>query len=285
MITLSRKYVKYCAIIFGAALFFWQLAFAGNGSGFLEANFFDIGQGDAIFIEGPDGFQILVDGGPNSTILEKLGKEMGYFDRSIDIVVATHSDKDHAGGLMDVLKYYNVGEVWIGALENYYFSQSEFLRVLEEKKISLRYVKTGDDFNFNGLEVFVFNPPPNEKLKDNESSVVLKVLYGGVSFLLTADITVGVEKKLIESARNALDSDILKAAHHGSKTSTSEEFLEAVSPEIAVIQVGKDNLYGHPHQSVLERFERLGIPFFRTDKNGDIEIISDGKNYTVNSGN
>ena len=135
------------------------------------------------------------------------------------------------------------------------------------------------------MEVFVFNPPPNEKLKDNESSVVLKVLYGGVSFLLTADITVGVEKKLIESARNALDSDILKAAHHGSKTSTSEEFLEAVSPEIAVIQVGKDNLYGHPHQSVLERFERLGIPFFRTDKNGDIEIISDGKNYTVNSGN
>ena len=285
MITLSRKYVKYCAIIFGAALFFWQLAFAGNGSGFLEANFFDIGQGDAIFIEGPDGFQILVDGGSDSTVLEKLGKEMGYFDRRIDIVVATHPDKDHVGGLMDVLEYYNVGEVWIGVLENYNFSQSEFLRVLEEKKISLRYVKTGDDFNFNGLEVFVFNPPPNEKLKDNESSVVLKVLYGGVSFLLTADITVGVEKKLIESARNALDSDILKAAHHGSKTSTSEEFLEAVSPEIAVIQVGKDNLYGHPHQSVLERFERLGIPFFRTDKNGDIEIISDGKNYTVNSGN
>ncbi|OWK26816.1 MAG: hypothetical protein US76_01780 [Parcubacteria group bacterium GW2011_GWA2_38_13b] len=282
MIILPRKYVKYCAIIFGVALFFWQLAFANNGSGFLEANFFDIGQGDAIFIEGPDGFQILIDGGPNSTVLEKLGKEMGYFDRYIDIVVATHPDKDHAGGLMDVLKYYNVGEVWIGVLENYYFSQSEFLRVLEEKKIFVRYVKTGDNFNFNGLNVFVFNPPPNEKLKDNESSVVLKILYGGVSFLLTADITAGVEKKLIESAGNALDSDILKTAHHGSKTSTSENFLKIVSPEIAVIQVGKDNSYGHPHQTVLERFELFGIPFFRNDQNGDIEIISDGKNYTVN---
>ncbi|MEK7627507.1 MAG: ComEC/Rec2 family competence protein [Patescibacteria group bacterium] len=282
MIKLSRKYVKYYAVILGAAMFLWQFAFNGNGSGFLEADFFDVGQGDAIFFEGPDGFQVLVDGGPDSTVLEKLGKEMGYFDRYIDIVVATHPDKDHVGGLMDVLKYYNVGEVWIGALENYNFSQSEFLRVLEEKKILVKYVEVGDNFNLGGLKISVFNPSLKEKLKDNESSVVLKILYGGVSFLLTADITASVEKKLIESEGNALYSDILKAAHHGSKTSTSDDFLKTVSPEIAIIQVGQDNSYGHPHQSVLERFEKFGIPFFRTDKNGDIEIISDGKNYTVN---
>lgn len=283
MIILSKKYVKYFAVVFGAALFLWQFAFSGNGSGFLEVDFFDVGQGDAIFFEGPDGFQILVDGGPDSTVLEKLEKEMGYFDRRIDIVVATHPDKDHVGGLMDVLRYYNVGEVWIGALENYNFSQSEFLRVLEEKKITVKYVKTGNNFNLGGLEIFVFNPPPKERLKDNESSVVLKILYGDVSFLLTADITAGIEKTLIESEGNALGSDILKVAHHGSKTSTSEGFLKIVSPEIAVIQVGQGNSYGHPHQTVLERFKQFGIPFFRNDKNGDIEILSDGKNYTVNS--
>ena len=284
MITLSIKNVKYSAIIFfSLALFFWQFASAGRGSGFLEVDFFDIGQGDAIFFEGPNGEQILIDGGPDSTILEKLGKEMGYFDRRVDIVVATHPDKDHVGGLMDVLKYYNVGEVWIGVLENYNFSQSEFLRVLEKRKIPVKYIKTGDNFNFGELKISVFNPSPKEKLKDNESSAVLKILYGGVSFLLTADITVNVEKKLIKSEKNALDSDILKVAHHGSKTSTSEDFLKSVSPEIAIIQVGQGNSYGHPHQSVLERFEKFGIPFFRTDENGDIEIISDGKNYTVNS--
>lgn len=283
----KNNIVKYLGGFLIALFFIWQIVFAGFGSGFLEAHFFDVGQGDAIFIEGPGGFQILVDGGPGSQILEKLGQEMDYFDRHIDVVVATHPDKDHINGLIDVLKYYDVDEVWMIDVGKDTSTYQEFMRVLEASEAGIKMVKRGDKFIFNNLQIDVLNPPKEDvDFKNiNNSSIVMRIAYGDVSFLLTGDMEKPVEKKLLQyfgsPTSEILDVDILKVGHHGSGSSSSEKFIQVISPELAIIQVGEDNPYHHPSYKVIERLEDLGVATLRNDFHGDIEIVSDGNFYSV----
>ena len=268
-----------------ANAFVWQALFNLEKDRHLEVSFFDIGQGDAIFIETPHKHQILIDGGPSSAILEKLAKEMPFWDRTIDLVILTHPEKDHLAGLLEVLERYEVKQIlWTGIIrQTAEYNKWQELIKKEKAKITIaqapQKIKAGRVFlsilyPFESLEGGEFK-------NSNDTSIISRLIFGNNSFLFTGDATKSVEKKIlsncIEQKDCLLGSDVLKVSHHGSKTSTSEEFLKEVSPEIAIISCGKDNIYGHPHSETLEIFKKYDIEVLRTDINGDIKIISDGE--------
>ena len=250
----------------------------------LEVVFFDVGQGDSIFIETPKKQQILIDGGPGSAILEKLGTEMPFYDNTLDLIILTHPEKDHLTGLISVLKRYKVENIlWTGVKRDT-LEFKEWERKILEEKASIKIAQAGQKIFAAKAVLEILYPFENlagQEFKDsNETSIVSRLVFGENSFLFTGDIRKSEEKALLEQRAN-LDSDVLKVAHHGSKTSNSKEFIEKVSPEIAVISLGKENSYGHPHQEVLDILEDYGIKILRTDQHGNIKIISDGKKLTI----
>lgn len=254
-----------------------------NKARFLEVNFFDVGQGDSIFIESPKGHQILIDGGPGSAILEKIGKEMPFWDRTIDLIILTHPERDHLAGLLEVLKRYKVENIlWTGIVRDTQ-EFKEWEKAIEEERANVKISQSGQKITVlpGKLYIEILYPAENlegQELKNsNNTSIVSRLAFNENSFLFTGDIQKSTEKKLAEGETN-LDSDVLKISHHGSKTSSSKEFIEKVLPEIAVISAGKGNSYGHPHQEVLDILGSYGIRILRTDQAGDIKIISDGEN-------
>jgi len=292
-------------VLFSLNILAWIVVFDLAKPQFLEVNFFDVGQGDAIFIETPKRQQILIDGGPDSKILEKLGKEMPFYDRSIDLVILTHPERDHLAGLLEVLKKYKIENIlWTGIIRDT-AEYNEWQNLIKDEKARIKIAKAGQKIIAGETVINILYPFENLEGKifkdSNNTSIIGKLIFGQNSFLFTGDVYKSVEKELIirenscsthstssglmlsevEASNSCqfaiLDSDILKVAHHGSKTSSSEDFLKAVLPEIAVISVGKGNSYGHPHQEVLEIFQKFGIKVLRTDLDGDIKIFSDGE--------
>jgi len=271
-------------VLFGLNILAWILVYDLKAARFLEVNFFDVGQGDAIFIETPQLHQILIDGGPTSIILEKLAKEMPFWDRTIDLIILTHPERDHIFGLIEVLKRYKVENIlWTGVIRDT-SEFKEWKKLIENEGAKIFIAKTGQKIKATRTVLVILYPFENlegQELKDsNNTSIITKLIFGENSFLFTGDVYKSVERELLAKELD-IDSDILKVGHHGSKTSSLEEFIKEVSPEIAVIQVGKDNLYGHPHPESLDTLEKYGIRVLRTDENGDIKIISNGKNYEV----
>jgi competence protein ComEC len=257
---------------------------------FLEVNFFDVGQGDAIFIQTPKRNQILIDGGQSSVILEKLGKEMPFWDKSIDLVILTHPERDHLIGLLEVLKKYKVENIFWTGIKRDTSEYQEWQKLIKKERAkiylvpSVQKVIIGKDISMNFLYP-IENLADKEYQNSNDASIVAKLNFSQNSFLFTGDISKFAEEELTIRENSyqfaSLNSDVLKVAHHGSKTSTSEEFLKKVSPKIAVISVGKGNPYGHPHQEVLEILNKFGIKVLRTDLDGDIKIISDGQKLKI----
>jgi len=255
---------------------------------FLEVNFFDVGQGDSIFIESPKGQQILIDGGPGSAILEKLAKEMPFWDRTIDLVILTHPERDHLAGLLEVLKRYKVENIlWTGIVRDTQ-EFKEWERAIEGEKANIKIAQSGQKITMLSGKLYIEILYPFENLtgqeikNSNNTSIVSRLVFNDNSFLFTGDIQKSAEKELTENGKE-LNSDVLKISHHGGKTSSSNEFIEEVLPEIAVISVGKGNSYGHPYQEVLDILGSYGIRVLRTDQQGDIKIISDGENYEVSN--
>lgn len=264
----------------------WKIVWDLDQIRFLEVVFFDVGQGEAILIKTPKRHQILIDGGPNSIILEKLTKEIPFWDKTIDLVILTHPENDHLLGILEVLKRYKIENIlWTGVVRETP-EYKEWLNLIEKERANIKIAQKGEKIIAGNVFIeilYPFESLENKKLKDsNDSSIVAKLIFNENSFLFTGDIYKSTEESLILK-NSEISSDILKIAHHGSKTSNKKEFIEKVSPEIAVISVGKNNFYGHPHQEVLDVLEECGIKVLRTDKNGDIKIISDGKNYALSS--
>jgi len=225
-----------------------------------------------VFIETPQNQQILIDGGPGSTVLEKLGKEMPFWDRTIDLVILTHPDFDHVSGLIEVLRRYQVENIlWTGVLCETAECQ-EWQKLIKEEGANIYIAKAGQQIEGGGTSLNILYPLESLEDKEvsntNNTSIVARLVYGENSFLFTGDAYQSVEKKLTN-----VDSDVLKVEHHGSKYSSSQEFIESVSPEIAVISVGQDNKYGHPAQETLAVLEKYDIRILRTDINSDIKII------------
>jgi len=264
----------------------WFVVYDLNKARFLEITFFDVGQGDALFIKTSQGHQILIDGGPSSIILEKLNKEMPFWDRTIDLVILTHPESDHLTGLLDVLRSYKVKNIlWTGILIDS-AGFKKWAELIKQENAKIYIAQSGQKITIGKTSfeiLFPFENLENKSVKDtNNTSIVLRLDFGEISLLFAGDIYKSAERELLNLAKQ-LDTDVLKVGHHGSKTSTAEEFIIVVSPEIAVISVGRNNSYGHPHQETLDTLEKYGIRIFRTDFNGDIKIISDGINYGVSN--
>lgn len=251
--------------------------------GKLHVYFLDVGQGDAILVS-KGSRQILVDGGPSpQAITTALGKEMPFWDRSIDMVVLTHPDADHITGLIEVLHRYEVKQVLNPEIEVYSGLYAEFLELIKIKDIPTVLTEAGQRINLSeDVYLDVLNPFPGVQYSDMDNkSVALRLESGLISFLLTGDIMKEAEYNLL-LRRAVKESTVLKLAHHGSASSTTDEFLTVVNPQIAVISAGKDNRYGHPDKEVLARLEMKGdISIFNTGIHGTIEFIYDGNNVRV----
>lgn len=240
----------------------------------LRVIFLDIGQGDSILITRGSN-QVLIDGGPSGNrIMEKLGMHIPFWDRKIELVIATHPDQDHIAGLVNVLKNYQIGAVMENGQDNDTQVYKKLEEVIEKNKIEKiigeagMTIRVGDDVWMNILNP---NKESLEQEKDtNANSIVAKLNFGKNSFLFTGDLPTKEEEKLIQKNTD-LDADILKVGHHGSKYSTGDNFLDKISSREAVISVGKNNSYGHPHEEVLERLNKRGVKIWRTDEIGDVE--------------
>jgi len=276
-----KKFLLFAIIAVFVVWFFIWAAFAGNE---LKFYVFDVGQGDAIFIETSHKNQILIDGGPNLKVLSELGEVMPFYDRTIDLAVLSHPQEDHIFGLVEVLKRYKVANVLMTGVDYPNASYREFKKILEQQNTNIVIAQRGqkvflDENTFLDV-IYPFNNFLGKgfigDVNDNSISVILT--SGDKKFLLAGDAGMKEELDLVYSEED-IDIDVLKLNHHGSKYSNSQLFLEAVSPEIAVVSSGAKNRFGHPHQETLERLG--GIPLFRTDQDGRIKISSDGKDFKV----
>lgn len=259
------------------------LALRGLPDGKLHVYFLDVGQGDAILIVAPDGRQVLVDGGPSPTaLLNELGAVLPFWDRSLDLVVLTHPDVDHITGLIPLLDRYRVGQVLDVPQSDAAQEAAPWLARLRQADVPRSYAQRGARLPVGDLLLTVLHPGPvpltGTASDDNNNAIVLRLDYGQISILLTGDAEQEAEADMI-TAGLALRADVLKVGHHGSNGATSASFVASVAPRLAVISVGAQNTFGHPHPAVLERL--AGVEVLRTDQNGRIQVVSDGTNMWV----
>ncbi|MGX2959504.1 S-layer homology domain-containing protein [Peribacillus sp. JNUCC 23] len=243
-------------------------------------HFIDVGQGDSILVQTPNGKTILIDGGKRSA----GDKVVAYLKKagvtSIDVLVATHPDADHIGGLISVLESIPVKKVLDSGKTHTTDTYYEYLSLIDTKNISYEVPTTGQNLAIDSsVKVQVLNSGDQNASDNNDNSIVLKLTYGGISFLLTGDAGIDIENKMI--SKFDLKSTILKAGHHGAKTSTSQAFVNAVKPEVTILSYGKDNSYGHPVSEVVSRLKAAGSKLYSTAESGDIAVKTDGKGYTV----
>ncbi|MGG3839627.1 ComEC/Rec2 family competence protein [Paenibacillus thiaminolyticus] len=246
-------------------------------AGTLQVYYFDVGQGDSTYIRTPQGQHILIDGGDNHKgqavvdYLEQLGV------KQLDVVIATHPDADHIGGLDTVIDSIPVKSVYAPKVSHTTNTYRDFLMAVKNRGLKIKTAKASLQIPLDGVEA-EFIAPVGEYGKDlNAWSAVLRLTYGDTSFLFTGDAEARSEKDMLKQPEQ-LRADVLKVGHHGSDTSTSQEFLDAVQPTYAVISAGADNKYGHPKKVVVSRLKKAGVEIFRTDKQGTITAISDGTN-------
>ena len=247
----------------------------------LEVTFLDVGQGDATFIESPTGTQVLIDGGKGSVVLDPLQKVMGFFDRDIDMVVATHPDMDHIGGLIDVLKRYNVSTILMTENTSDTPAFAAFLEQVKNEGVQILYARRGQVYDLGRGDAgsttlsILFPDHDPSGLESNMSSIVARLVYGESEYMLTGDSPQEIEEYLV-SIGTSLESDVLKAGHHGSKTSSAESFVSAVAPTYVIYSAGKDNSYGHPHKEVVDRLNTHGVIQINTAERGSIYSETDG---------
>ena len=254
----------------------------------LKIYFVDVGQGDSTFIVTPKNETILIDGGGSlgtdfdvgeSTLLPYI-LDRGY--KKIDLMFVSHFDQDHIGGLFKILEELKVEKVCISKQEEDSENYQKFLNIVKEKNIQVLVVKKGDKIVLDNNLYFDILWPKDKQIEENKlnnNAIVMKLNYNNFSMLFTGDIEKKAEEEILETYKNSkiLESDILKVAHHGSKTSTTDEFLNKVKPKIALIGVGKDNMFGHPSNTTIEKLEKMNIKIYRTDLNAEISICVNDK--------
>ena len=287
--TLRTKNFKWYFLLFLIifSLLLWSVILREDKKGVLTFVVLDVGQGDALFIESPTGKQVIVDGGPNKALMREVSKVIPWYDRDVDMIVVTNPDRDHYEGFISLLKKYKVGAL----LEPGTFNENPAFAVLENeiknKGVQKLLARSGQTIDLGGgayLEI-LFPDRDVSGLSPNDGSIVMRLVYGETSVLLQGDSTSRIEEYLLNTASTTLDSTILKAGHHGSRTSNIESYVKAVSPLWTVISSGQDNSYGHPHKEVLDTMKNLGVPTLNTCNNGALFFESDGKIFTLKNKN
>lgn len=279
----KKKILKISIIIFILVLLLIPNIFSKN----LKIHFVDIGQGDCTFIVTPNNKTILIDGGGSTSNEYDVGEstllpyilDRGY--TKIDYIFISHFDQDHAGGIFTILEELEVGQVYISKQEEDSENYQKFLTIIKDKKINVTILKQGNCLKIENNIYFDILWPIEEQIQENvlnNNAMVMKLRFKEFSMLFTGDIEEIAEKKMLsiygEKSNSVLKADVLKVAHHGSKTSTIQEFFEKVNPKICLIGVGENNMFGHPANEVVERFS--GRKIYRTDKNGEIILETNG---------
>jgi competence protein ComEC len=282
-----RRYFSYfiLLVLIFMTLGIWGAVFAYTPSGVLTVAVMNVGQGDSIFIESPTGVQVVIDGGPDNSILSELPKLMPLSDRSLDLVVETHPDADHITGFVDLLKRYSVGVFIEPGIPKVTMTDDSVEAEVEQKNIPRFIARRGDSVDLGGgavLKVLFpdFDAATIPENKDNDGGIVLELIYGSSTALFMADVSSAVEDHLLAAYPNDLDIDLLKVGHHGSRTSTDNAFLDRATPQVAVISVGAHNKYGHPTRDTLGRLAQHKIKTLRTDEEGTIVFKSNGREFT-----
>ncbi len=270
-----QKFIKnfkyyFLGLLLAATIFVWYAVFAESREG-LEICFLDVGQGDSELVRLPGGVDILIDGGQaDERAVREIERILPFFDRYIDLVIMTHAEADHFGGLIDVLARYTVGAFLWNGVRGTAASLVDLEEKLAEHEVRVAELVAGDRIRYKEATFHVVWPDASraERLTGNDASLVITAHIGGVKALFTGDIGSAVEYKVYETLYKV---DVLKVAHHGSKYSSSPEFLERVASRIAVIEVG-ENGYGHPAPETLKRLTDAGARTYRTDRDGTIVI-------------
>ncbi|MGD9679013.1 MAG: ComEC/Rec2 family competence protein [Vulcanibacillus sp.] len=250
-----------------------------NYNGELEVYFFDVGQGDATLFRGKD-FTILIDAGrhDNNDVIPYL-KSLGI--SSIDLLVGTHPHADHIGQMDDIINTFPVKEVWLSGDIQASETFENLINAIENNNLTYYEPRAGEKFKISSIDIIVLNPSTlTGDLNDDSISLLLQ--YGSVKFLLTGDTEAAGERRILDSNIN-IEADIFQAGHHGSNTSNTSAFLDAVNPEIVIYSAGIDNPYGHPHDEVIERMINKNITIYGTDIDGTIKVTSDGNTYDINT--
>ncbi|MDO8481951.1 MAG: MBL fold metallo-hydrolase [bacterium] len=260
------------------SLCIWYAVIREDRRGLLTVSYLNIGQGDSIFIDAPSGRQVLIDGGPGGIVLRELSKVVPWYDRTIDVVIPTHPDADHIGGLVEVLSRYKIGMIVHSDVEGDTATAKAMVAGMAREGARQIIARRGQIINLDGgayLEI-LFPDRSVARVETNTGCVITRLVYGNTSFMLSCDAPKEIENYLVRLDGVDLRSDVLKAGHHGSKNSSSELFVGFVSPAYGVFSRGCKNKYGHPAQEVVALFERLGIPTSDTCKDGTITFVSDG---------
>ncbi len=256
----------------------WYAVMREDQHGLLTVSFLDVGQGDSIFIEAPSGRQVLIDGGPSTKVLRELSRVVPWYDRSIDVIIPTHPDADHVNGLIDVLARYRVDAVVHSSVESDTSTFSALNKTIADEKARDIVAMRGQIIELGGSAYLEILSPDRlmPHIDTNDGCVVARLVYGTTAFMFSCDAPQSIENYLVSLDGSALRSNVLKAGHHGSKTSSSDLFLGYVAPEYAVFSRGCDNKYGHPSKEVMDRFVRFNIPTFDTCAQGTVTFVTDG---------
>jgi len=262
-------------------LFIWYAVAREPINGQLTVSFLNIGQGDAIFIEAPNGNQMMIDGGPGKAVVRELGRAMPFYDRTIDVLLVTNPDKDHLAGFIDVLDAFKVETVIEPGTVPDTAVYREFKRLVENEKSQTITARKGERIVLDAETFFEIYFPDRDAsgLDTNTGSIVGKLVHKNSCILFPGDAPDEIEKFLVERGDD-LSCEVLKVGHHGSRTSTSELFLEAVAPRLAIISAGANNSYGHPHAEVTLRLEKHQVEILGTYELGRITLVSNGTHFT-----
>lgn len=278
-----RRYIRLFVLVvlvaanLASSFILWE----ARDTGHLKVAFLNIGQGDAIYIESPDHHNMLIDSGPDDTVIKELQKVMRWNDRHIDVLMVSNPDKDHIDGFLSVLQRYSVGEMIEPGTTNI----SDVYHALEQSLADHRVLKTiarrGQEISLgHDVHMNILFPDRNvSSLISNPGSIIAQLIFGSTSVMFTGDATLQTEEYVIDLYGSSTKSTLLKEGHHGSRTAASYKFFSAVQPDYSIISCGYKNRYGHPHKETMDLLSELHIPALITYKEGTIVFDSDGKRF------
>ncbi|MDK0863236.1 ComEC/Rec2 family competence protein [Clostridium perfringens] len=248
----------------------------------LMISYMDVGQGDAAYIK-VNGNDILIDAGPRSNSKELLEQLKAKNIDDFELVIATHPHEDHIGGMVDVFKEYEVKAFYSPKITHTTKTYENLVKAVKDEGLKTKELKSGMVIDLGeGAKFDVFTPQKSEYEELNDYSPIMKLSFGDTSYLFTGDAEKLAEEEALAKYKTSLDSDVIKFGHHGSSSSSSNAFIEAVSPKYGIISCAKDNKYGHPHRETLDIIKKYNIKTFRTDTDGEIILTSDGKSINFN---